>query len=385
MKRIQRSVLWVVYLWLAGALFLFFIIGYLFYGILWTVRFAQTRKRPWLLLLGAALAFTGGTVYYLFFPLPGRHECAAIVIPRGCMVRAVADTLYQRDIITSKRALLAWIKVSGMERRVQAGKCSFSTRAGVIAAAHALMRAVPLDRTVTIPEGCTIEQTAAHIRQVFPIDTAEFIRLCCDAALAGELGLSGAPSLEGYLFPDTYSFHEDALPAEIIRRMVARFNEERAMIDTAGVDGFHLTKGDIVILASIVEKEATLAAERPRIAGVFYNRLRMGLPLGADPTVRYIFKKWDGPLYISELNSTSPYNTRRVKGLPPGPICSPGRASLIAAVSPVQTNELYFVAKWDGSGGHEFSVTNEEHARKKNDIQKNNGRRLRQKEASCGK
>ena len=122
---------------------------------------------------------------------------------------------------------------------------------------------------------------------------------------------------------------------------------------------------EAVTLASIVEKEAEVAAERPRIAGVFINRLEKRMPLGADPTVRYIFRKFDGPLLASELNAASPYNTRKYAGLPPGPICSPGLASLKATVSPLKTNELYFVAKWDGSGEHEFSVTNEEHGRKK--------------------
>jgi UPF0755 protein len=141
-----------------------------------------------------------------------------------------------------------------------------------------------------------------------------------------------------------------------------------------------LNKKDIVIIASIVEKEALISTELPRIAGVFYNRLRLGVPLGADPTVRYIFKKWSGPLYVSELKSRSPYNTRLHKGLPPGPICSPGRASLAASVSPAQTNELYFVARWDGSGGHEFSATHDDHVRKKNAIRKINEQRLHEKE-----
>jgi UPF0755 protein len=144
-----------------------------------------------------------------------------------------------------------------------------------------------------------------------------------------------------------------------------------------------LTKREIIILASIVEKEAVLAEERPRIAGVFYNRLALRQPLGADPTVRYALKKFSGPLTFADLNVASPYNTRRFTGLPPGPICSPGRASLIAAMSPMRTNELYFVARWDGSGAHEFSVTNEEHSRKKLTIRYQNEKRLRQKEDSC--
>jgi UPF0755 protein len=381
---IQRGASTIVYLWLTGVIFLLFIAGYILYGILWVVRYVQLRKKLLFIILPIAVAVvTGGSVYYLFFPLPGQHDTMTIVISRGCTVHMIADTLSQYRIITSKKALIAWLKVSRIDRRIQAGKFSFMTRTGAVAAARALTRPVPLDRTVTISEGLTMEQTAELIEKTFTIDTTEFIRLCRDTGLIQELGLDAAPSVEGYLFPDTYSFHETETPAEMIRRMVARFNEEWAKIDTAALASHHLTRRQIVIVASIVEKEAMLGAERPRIAGVFFNRLRLGLPLGADPTVRYIFRKWSGPLYISELNCTSPYNTRRNRGLPPGPICSPGRASLIAAVSPMQTNELYFVAKWDGSGGHDFSATNEDHARKTMLIRQNNKRRKAQKETSC--
>lgn len=380
---IKRGASATAYLWITGVIFLLFIAGYILYGILWVIRYVQTSKKRLFIIVAAVAACAGGTVYFLLFPLPGKHDTVTVVIPRGCTVRMVADTLRRHNIITSKKALIAWLKVSGIERRVQAGKFSFLTRAGVIAAARALTSPVPLDRTVTIPEGLTMEQVAELVGKTFAVDTAEFIRLCRDTGLIKELGLDGAPSIEGYLFPDTYSFHETETPAEMVRRMVGRFNEEWAKLDTAALALHHLTKRQIVIVALITEKEAVLGAERPRIAGVFFNRLRLGLPLGADPTVRYIFRKWSEPIYMSELNSPSPYNTRRNKGLPPGPICSPGRASLVAAVSPMQTNELYFVAKWDGSGGHEFSNTYEDHVRKTYSIRRNNEQRLRQKEASC--
>ncbi|MGA2508450.1 MAG: endolytic transglycosylase MltG [Chitinispirillaceae bacterium] len=382
---IKRGASAIAYLWLTGVIFLLFIAGYILYGILWVVRYVQLRKKLLFIILPITVALVaGGTVYYLFFPLPGKHDTVTVVIPRGCTVRMIADTLHRHNIITSKKALIAWLKASRIERRVQAGKFSFLTRSGVIAAARALTSPVPLDRTVTIPEGLTMEQVAELVGKTFAVDTAEFIRLCRDTGFIKELGLDAAPSIEGYLFPDTYSFHETETPAEMVRRMVGRFNDEWAKLDTASFISRHLTRRQIVIVASIVEKEAILGAERPRIAGVFFNRLRLGLPLGADPTVRYVFRKWSGPLYMSELNSPSAYNTRRNKGLPPGPICSPGRASLAAAVSPLQTNELYFVAKWDGSGGHEFSLTYEDHVRKTYSIRRNNEQRLRQKEASCG-
>ena len=379
---IQRFLAAAAYVWLAGVLFLLFIAGYILYAVVWVLRYCHARKKLFYGLL-SALVFLGGASYYLLFPLYGRHDHVTMVIPRGYTVSTIADTLYKQEIISSRQALIAWLRVSGIERRIQAGKFSFLTRSGVIAAASALNNPAPLDRTMTVPEGLTIEQVAEHIGKMFPIDTAEFVRLCSDTSFLKKLGLDQAPSAEGYLFPDTYSFNENAGPAEIVRRLVGRFNEEWMTIDTAAAAERKLTKKEVVVIASIVEKEAILGAERPRIAGVFINRLRLGMPLGADPTVRYIFKKWNGPLYLSELKSISPYNTRVCKGLPPGPICSPGRASLAAAVSPAKTNELYFVAKWDGSGGHEFSVTYTDHVRKKNAIQRTNKLRLGEKEASC--
>jgi UPF0755 protein len=377
--RIRQLISQTAYLWLAGVLFLLVIAGYVLYAVLLAARYVQTRKRLLSVVLAAA-AFLAGVSYYCFMPLWGHHERVVMVVPRGHTVRRIADTLYKQEVIASRGALVAWLKISGIERRVEAGKFSFMTRGGVIAAARALTMPVPLDRSVTVPEGLTIEQTAAHIGKAFAVDTAEFARLCRDTAFLRKLGLAAGPSVEGYLFPDTYSFHETATPAEMIKRMVGRFNEEWARLDTAAMAARGLNKKDIVIIASIVEKEALISTELPRIAGVFYNRLRLGVPLGADPTVRYIFKKWSGPLYVSELKSRSPYNTRLHKGLPPGPICSPGRASLAASVSPAQTNELYFVARWDGSGGHEFSATHDDHVRKKNAIRKINEQRLHEKE-----
>jgi UPF0755 protein len=384
MKSIRRYGESIIYLWLCGVLFILFILGYIFYGVLWTVRLLQTKKQL-LFVVAGGMFLSAGAAYYLFFPLYGQHRSVEIVIERGAKVRQIADSLRRHDIIISKKAFEFWVKATRIERRIQAGKCSFVTRGGVGAAARALLHAAPLDREVTVPEGLTVEQTAQRLCLAFPIDTTEFVRLCGDGAFIKECGLGQAASLEGYLFPDTYRFHPAATAAEIIRRMVAQFDEAYRRIDTASVAARHLTKADIVALASIVEKEATRADERPRIAGVFYNRLKLGIPLGADPTVRYIFRKFTGPLYVSELNSTSPYNTRRYKGLPPGPICSPGRASLTATVSPMETNELYFVAKWDGSGGHEFSVTNAEHVRKKNSIRQKNAERIMHQEASCVK
>jgi UPF0755 protein len=317
---------------------------------------------------------------FLLLPRPGSRDKVAIVIHRGCTTRAMADSLAVHEVIPSKQVFIIWLKVSGASRRIHAGKYTFVRHAGVFAAVHELASVQPNETVVTIPEGLTIEQTAAKIAASLPLDTAEFIRLCLDSAFAGKVGPAPGATLEGFLFPDTYAFVEGATPTEVIKRMVGRFRRKWAEIDSAARTASGLTELQIVTLASIVEKEAEVAAERPRIAGVFVNRLDRKMPLGADPTVRYIFRKFDGPLLASELNAASPYNTRKYAGLPPGPICSPGLASLKATVSPLKTNELYFVAKWDGSGEHEFSVTNEEHGRKKMAIRYKNQVRLRRKE-----
>jgi UPF0755 protein len=373
----------VFHLWLAGALLFLCAIGYCLYGTLWLWRFMQTRKIVLGLVVLALAVFVIGsgalTVRYLLYPWHQSNESVTVTMVKGSPVKAIADSLLKHRVITARAPFLLWLRWSRIERKIQAGRYVFFPGEGVFSASGKLMHALPSDAVITIPEGLTIEQTAVHIAAVLPIDTTEFAALCRDSLFMRELGFDSLTSLEGYLFPNTYRFLESAACREIIRRMTGKFIAEYSKLGAreAALPGF--TRNEIVTLASIVEKEAALASERPRIAGVFYNRLRLRLPLGADPTVRYIFKKFNGPLYLSELNVNSPYNTRRYAGLPPGPICSPGFGSLTAAVSPLQTNELYFVAKWDGSGAHEFSVTNAEHARKKMLIRLQNKQRLQRK------
>ena len=184
----------------------------------------------------------------------------------------------------------------------------------------------------------------------------------------------------GYHFPETYRFPEKVTEKALVERMVQshlKLWKNITVPDSLKKYSHH----EFITLASIVEREATLLSELTRISGVFHNRLRRGYPLGADPTVRFALKKFGGPLRVSELNCNSPYNTRRFPGLPPGPICSPGAGAIKAAVNPMTTRDLYFVAKWDGSGEHDFSETNAEHDRKKHAIRRRNKKRLRRKAA----
>jgi UPF0755 protein len=370
-------------LWLNGIIFILFIVGYVLYSILRLLRLMQRKK--WILVPVVLVAAIAGAVLVtgrvLLLPYGnGQHPVELIIAPKMSL-REVASELKERKVIRSSRALIAWMRFKKVERNIQAGLVLLNRGDGAIRAARKLLHAKPLEISIMIPEGLTIEQTAHQIFRTVPVDTTRFIALCYDSQFINDCGVT-AGSLEGYLFPDTYRFPKEFSVPELIKKMVAKHFQTWQSIDPDPQLKQKFTHHQLVTLASIVEREATLFSEQPRISGVFHNRLRLGYPLGADPTVRFALKKFGGPLRVSELNCNSPYNTRRFKGLPPGPICSPGKGALTAAANPLETEDLYFVAKWDGSGAHDFSVTNAEHDRKKRDIRNRNKRRLQRKGSS---
>lgn len=368
-------------LWFLGIIFILVIAGYFLYSFIWVVRLMQNKIKVFLVFLVLSCLIAGGAVYYFFFPIGPQDKKIELIIPQNVSLHDVADSLVAKKIIKNKKLFLLWLKISGIERKVQAGKILFIEGEGVLSAAEKLLDAVPIEISITIPEGLTIGQIAEYLAEKTDIDTAEFIKLCHDTIFINNLKIK-ASSLEGYLFPDTYRFAQKVKASEIIKKMVSQFEKVFNELEPDEKIVSRYTKHELLTLASIVEKEATLASERTRIAGVFHNRLRLGYPLGADPTVRYALRKFSGPLRVSELNSSSPYNTRKYTGLPPGPICSPGKGALQASVAPMETKELYFVAKWDGSGEHDFSLTNEEHTRKKLAIRRQNELRKKHKKGN---
>jgi len=230
-------------------------------------------------------------------------------------------------------------------------------------------------RKVTIPEGRASWEIPAYLKKAFPdLNEDRWNKLVQDPKFAQSLGVD-ASSLEGYLLPDTYPFAIDADEETIIRQMVAANLKVRDEMKNkpgskwATLGNWH----KVLTLASVVEEETGKPDERFLIAGVFHNRLEIGMPLGADPTVRFIFRNLTGPIYKSQLNSDSPYNTRKFKGLMPGPISNPGRKAIEAALFPADTKALYFVAKDDGSGTHFFSSTLTDHNKFKDVAAKNRG------------
>jgi UPF0755 protein len=220
-------------------------------------------------------------------------------------------------------------------------------------------------RTVLIPEGWTMYDIAAQIEQQNICSRQQFIAAAHNTSLISDLDPQ-AQSLEGFLFPSTYEFTRHSTCEQVVKRMVQNFRAVWESIDaqTSSASSLGFTAEQIVTLASLVERETPNGDERPLVAGVFYNRLRMNIPLQCDPTVQYALALTGQPekdVRAEDLRIDSPYNTYEHPGLPPGPIANPGEASLRAALSPAQTDYLYFVA--NNQGGHFFSRTLAEHNR----------------------
>jgi len=364
---------------LTGCVALLAVCGYCLYCFLWIGRLIMKKFQFVLTVILLALLIAIGSAAWLFnyyfMPMKSvRAEAVQLTIERGTSARAVADTLESLGVVRSGKMLYYWLRYT--ETAIQAGRFTLIRGEGAVNAAAKLLKAETVDQIIIVHEGLTMEQAAGRVAAQIGIDSAEFVRLCNDSAFIASVGVD-AKTLEGYLFPNTYRLPENVKADAVIRKMVAQFHAALAgVVWDAGIkEKYNLH--EVLTLASIVEKEATLATERGRIAGVFHNRLKKGWPIGADPTVRYIFRKFDGPLYVSELNSNSPYNTRKFAGLPPGPICSPGLGAIQASAKPDSTDEMFFVALWDGTGAHDFSVTNADHDRKKIKIREENELRVK--------
>ncbi|MEE2777759.1 MAG: endolytic transglycosylase MltG [Acidobacteriota bacterium] len=253
---------------------------------------------------------------------------------------------------------------------LQAGEYRFAKPASTLQVLEVLTAGRVVTHPVTVIEGLTLEETADTLSAAGFGDRDRLIGEMSDKARIADLD-PDAGNLEGYLFPDTYAFPKGATEADIVDAMVVNFRHKLALAQAAGEQAEVRSVRDLVTLASIVEKEALLDAERPLIAGVYSHRLRRRIPLSADPTVIFAMKllgTWSGNLRRPDLRMDHPYNTYVKGGLPPGPICSPGEASLLAAAAPEHTTHLYFVSRNDGT--NVFADTLSEHNRNVNKWQK---------------
>ncbi len=310
------------------------------------------------LVLLAALAAGAWFWSWANSPLP-TDRATVIFIPRGSGVRRITALLAEKGIIADDLRLPLLARLTGLGGRLRAGE--FRLRPGLtpLGLLRLLEQGRVVQHRITIPEGWTVHQVASLLAARGWVDATRFLALARDARFISSLGLH-VPSLEGYLFPDTYVLVRGATDERrILGMMVSRFLA--VWQDLAADADTTLSRNQVVILASIVEKETGAAAERPLIARVFLNRLARGMRLQSDPTVIYGLASFDGNLTRKDLRRRTPYNTYVIPGLPPGPICNPGRASLAAVLHPADSDALYFVSRNDGT--HQFSRTLREHNR----------------------
>lgn len=283
-----------------------------------------------------------------------------VVIPPGTTFRAAADSLERNGVIGSARLFRIYASLTGQDRRIRAGTYLMTRGMSWNEVVSALTQGTGLIRTVTVPEGMSIAGIAPLLARSLGVEPESVLVAARDSALRQRLDVP-TPTLEGYLFPDTYSFADGTTARTAVQTMVKRFEQVWEPAWTARLQEIAMSRHDVVTLASIVEKEARLPQERPVIAAVYLNRLRIGMRLQADPTVQYARGQHAARLFYKDLLVDSPYNTYRHAGLPPGPIASPGRASIVAALYPAAVPYKFFVAHPDGH--HEFHVDYRSHAR----------------------
>jgi UPF0755 protein len=222
---------------------------------------------------------------------------------------------------------------------------------------------------ILYPEGIRLTDFASITAKYLDIDSADFVNFCNSPEVLKKYGIK-ANSAEGYLFPDTYNFYFNATVEQVCDKLLKQHNKVWNEIEKKYKTGPKLSKHEIMTLASIIEAETPVVSERPIVAGLYLNRLRIGMKLDADPTVQYALKG-KKKLSYKDLKVPSPYNTYLHKGLPPGPICSPGRTAIEAVFNPVKSNYLYFVAKGDGSGEHYFTNSYNQHLTNRRQYKRN--------------
>jgi len=310
------------------------------------------------LLVPAAILAVFYSWMFLHLPAKPAFETRQFFIPPKTGSFAVARLLESQEVIRDARGfyLLCWFRKS--LHRLKAGEFAFSTMLTPDQVLEQIVNGKVVFHSATLPEGSTLWDIAKIFDQKELASADEILDLTRKPTFVKSLGFK-ANSLEGYLFPETYNFTKPIEPAAIVKSMVQQFWHHLPQEWQTRAQDLGFSLHEIVTIASIVEKEAVVDSERATIAGVFYNRLRIKMPLQSDPTAVYDIPGFSGPVTSAHLSRQSPYNTYHIKGLPPGPICNPGAKSLKAAFFPEKIPYLYFVSNNDGT--HRFSVTVEEH------------------------
>ncbi|HWN19035.1 MAG TPA: endolytic transglycosylase MltG [Gemmatimonadales bacterium] len=298
-----------------------------------------------------------------------------MILPAGASFSAVTDSLKAHGVITHPASFKLLARVRGVDRSVHSGVYEFPAGTSPLKVLTMLSRGQKAALRFTVPEGLTIPEVAALAREKLGIPPDSFVVAARDSSAATALLGTRMQSFEGFLRPETYLLPADIKARELVRVMAEGFKAEWTPAWDARLDTLKMTRLALVTLASIVEGEARADEERETIAGVYHNRLRIGMPLQADPTVQYAIMLKRGKrkprLFVKDYQIASPYNTYLNRGLPPAPVNSPGRRSIEATLYPADVRYLYFVAEEDGH--HVFSRTYNEHLRAIRTIRRGSG------------
>ena len=318
----------------------------------------------------AVYLFVTGLTFYLtmnHWPQTNIDSMEKVRIDHGTTLSNISDKLNKRGLVSNKWVFEFLTKIKGLEKSMQAGTFRLSNVHTNNEVINNIVFGSPDRKKITFLEGWNMNQVAKHISKELDFNYSEVIKLLSDEELIRDLQIN-SNTLEGYLFPETYYFFEGVDKTSVIKRLVKEHKKFWNNANLSKADSLGFTPYEIITLASIIEGEAIYDSERSIISAVYHNRIKIGMKLQADPTVQYIID--DGPrrLLNKDLRIKSPYNTYIYQGLPPGPINSPGKQSLIAALSPQDNDYLYFVAK--GDGYHTFSRNEKEHERAKRAFQR---------------
>ncbi len=328
----------------------------------------KSRKKSLILVILVLLALIivgmawAGYDLYRFAKRPAGSDDQPIVVSiiPGQSFSRLATELKQKNVITHLLRFKILARLVGDDKRVKAGEYELTATMNPLEVLDTFVNGKVMLHKLTIPEGFNIDQIAAEVASAGLGDEDSFKKWVTDPVNVKSLDLQG-PTMEGYLFPDTYFFPKGVSAQTIATKMVSHFNKTFTDQWRQHARELHFTVHEIVTLASIIEKETGAPAERPLIASVFHNRLKKKMRLESDPTVIYGIENFDGNITRRHLSTATPYNTYVIRGLPPGPIANPGLKAIEAALYPAKTDYLFFVSKKDGT--HHFSSTIKEHNR----------------------
>ena len=327
------------------------------------------KKRLVIIIGGAVLLLSGTafTVMVLYWPQNNPHSFVKVVIKSGSSLNSIAKMLNEKKIISNKQMFCWAVKFMGKEKQIPVGSFRLVNARTNFDIIDQLVYGTPEVKKIRILEGWNLTQIAGSLSEMMDFDSSEVMDIANDPKFLSKVGVD-ASSLEGFLFPDTYFFFEGDTPKSVLSHLVSKYKEfwNKTYRDRAAM--LDMNENEVVTLASIIEGEAIYNSERAKISAVYHNRMNIGMKLQADPTIQYIIS--DGPrrLLNRDLRVKSPYNTYLNYGLPPGPINSPGKNSLVAALYPEENDFLYFVAT--GDGYHTFTTNENDHKKAKRKLQK---------------